>query len=65
MIYQYFIDGFWQTCKIIDFHNLVYIIEFKGNLIGVIPDKIRFIKDNEQLFTPIQQKNINSEVVFQ
>ncbi len=68
--YQYFFDGFWQTCKIIDFYSMgnegfLYTIEFKGNLISVFQSEIRVIKNNNQLFMTLKPKNLNYEVVFQ
>lgn len=68
---QYFFDGFWQPCKIVDFFNLshnnslMYMIEFKGNLFSVFEKEVRFIKNNEQLFMPLKPQNLGSSVVFQ
>lgn len=66
---QYFINGYWQTCKLIDFQNvrhigMIYQIEFKGDLFSVFNDEIRFLNcENESLIIPLPKKNLGS-VVF-
>lgn len=65
MIYQYFIDGFWQTCKMIDFHHFTYTIEFKGSLFIVPSKQIRFVKNNQLLFTPLKKIVKNCDIVYQ
>ncbi len=66
---QYFCNGFWQPCKLINFHNLehigiIYTIEFQGNLLNVPYKNLRFINNsNHPLFTPLQSKP-DDEVFF-
>lgn len=67
---QYFFDGFWQPCKLIDFHNvktvgIIYSIEFKGNLFSVFDSEVRFLKlTGEQLIVTLPKINTDAEVVF-
>lgn len=68
---QYFFDGFWQPCKLIDFYNvahvgMIYSIEFQGELFSVFDREVRFLNfKNEQLATPfLTKKSMDSKVVF-
>jgi hypothetical protein len=68
---QYFINGYWQSCKLLDFHNvkpvgMIYSIEFKGDMFSVFADEIKFLNcKSEQLVVPLSlKKNADAEVIF-